>query len=183
MPRSEMQWTVRASSAALHANAVTRLIADALDLTPVTAQLLVNRGYDTPQDARDFLAKRTELFHDPFVMKDLRTAAERLLAAVEEKKKIVIFGDYDVDGVTSVSCLYLYLASLGASPEYFIPSRLGDGYGMSDGAIRRLAGEGAEVIVTVDTGITALHEAQTARELGLELIITSSNSNTSPSFS
>jgi len=172
MPRSEMLWTVRAFSAALHDNAATRAIADALDLTPVTAQLLVNRGYDTPQSARDFLAKKTELFHDPFVIKDLRTAAERLLTAVEEKKKIVIFGDYDVDGVTSVSCLYLYLTSLGASPEYYIPSRLGDGYGMSDGAIRRLAGEGAEVIVTVDTGITALHEAETARELGLELIIT-----------
>ncbi len=170
--QSNTEWRVRVTERSMRQSPVVRAISDALDLTPVTAQLLINRGCTTPENAADFLSKKTELFHDPFSLKDIREAAETVLSAVEEKKKIVIFGDYDVDGVTSVSCLYLYLKSLGASPEYYIPSRSGDGYGMTDAALTRLAQEGAEVVVTVDTGITAVHEAETAASLGLTLVIT-----------
>ncbi|MBR4184707.1 MAG: single-stranded-DNA-specific exonuclease RecJ [Clostridia bacterium] len=149
-----------------------RAIAEDLGVFLPTAQLLVNRGCTTPAEARSFLAKEEEQLHDPFLMKDMDRAVERIVAAIEGKERIVIYGDYDVDGVTSTTCLTLYLASRGADVGYFIPSRAGEGYGVSEGALRKLAEEGCRLIVTVDTGVTASAEVVLAHELGMDIVIT-----------
>lgn len=170
--RYKNKWDVAASYEAMCGSPIVQEISRELGIKLPTAQLLVNRGCISPSDARSFLLKETEQLHDPFEMEDMDNAVYRLLEAVEENEKIVIFGDYDVDGVTSVSILYLYLKSLGADVDYYIPCRSGEGYGMSEGAVRKLAEEGCQLIVTVDTGITAVTEAELIRELGMDLVIT-----------
>ena len=172
MRTGKKTWKILADTASIRSSADVEAIADNLLISLPTAQLLYQRGCTTPQKAADFLAKRTELLYDPFLLTDMREAAQTLLKAVEDHRSIAVFGDYDVDGVTAVSSLYLYLTSLGASIRYYIPSRTGEGYGMSVNSVRMLAEEGVEVIVTVDTGVTAVEEAKLCRELGVTLIVT-----------
>ncbi len=138
----------------------------------VVAQLLLCRGIEQPQAARQFLDARLADLRDPDLLPGAREAAGRIWAAAREKKRIVIHGDYDVDGITGTSILLLCLRLLGANVGYCIPDRLSEGYGLHEGTVRRLAAEGAAVIVTVDCGITGLAAAQTARELAIELIVT-----------
>lgn len=168
----ERNWSAYVTSEEMNSAPEIKKLADALKLTDISAQLLVNRGYSKEADARAFLGKQTELLHDPFLMKDIEKGARRLISAAADKEKIVIYGDYDVDGVTSVSILYTYLKKLGATVSYYIPSRTGEGYGMSVAAIDKIASEGADLIVTVDTGITAVAEAEHIKSLGIDLIIT-----------
>lgn len=170
--RYKNTWNISATHRQMEENSIVNAIATELRLTLPTAQLLVNRGCNSPDDARKFLRKETEQLHDPFDMADMDNAVYRILESAEEGEKIVIFGDYDVDGVTSVTILYLYLQSIGADVSYYIPCRSGEGYGMSEGAIRKLADDGCQLIITVDTGITAVEEAKLISELGMELIIT-----------
>ncbi len=151
--------------------AVRALAAD-LGVSPLFAVLLYNRGYDTADKAEKFLHFEETDFYDPFLMTDMDRAAKRILSAVENREKIYIYGDYDVDGVTSVSLLYLYLTSLGAEVGIKIPKREGEGYGVSCAAVRTIAEDGAKLIVTVDTGITATAEVELARELGVDFVIT-----------
>lgn len=175
MPQNKMskrEWLLQASAEEIRQSADVRVVAESLSLTYPTAQLLVNRGYRTPEAAQDFLLKREELFHDPFLLKDMEAAARTILQAVENGEKIAVFGDYDVDGVTSVSILCLYLRRLGGDISYYIPSRIGEGYGMSEAAVRKLAAEGITTIITVDTGITAQAEAEVLRSLGVTLVVT-----------
>ena len=166
------QWKVAATRAEVRKNAAAQAIAEELGILPPTAQLLVNRGCATPEEARSFLAKEEEQLHDPFLMKDMDKAVDRIVQAVEEGEKIVIYGDYDVDGVTSVTCLCLYLESRGAQVSYYIPCRAGEGYGVSEAAVRKLADDGCGLVVTVDTGVTAVEEAKTARALGMGFVVT-----------
>lgn len=170
--RYKNKWVISSSYERMKDDPIVREISKELGIRLPTAQLLVSRGCTTPSDARSFLLKETEQLHDPFEMEDMDNAVYRILEAVEEHERIVIYGDYDVDGVTSVSCLLLYLRGLGADVSYYIPCRSGEGYGMSEGAVRRLAADGCRLIVTVDTGITAVYEAELTRELGMELIVT-----------
>ncbi len=166
------QWIVTASRDAMARDALVSSIAENLGIRLPTAQLLVNRGCDSPASAKAFLGKEEEQLHDPFLMRDMDRAAERIVRALNEKEKIVVFGDYDVDGVTSVTCLYLYLRDRGGDAGYFIPCRAGDGYGLSSGAAEKLAEAGYRLIVTVDTGVTAVAEAETVKSLGLSLVVT-----------
>jgi single-stranded-DNA-specific exonuclease len=138
----------------------------------VVAQLLLCRGIERPEAARQFLAAQLKDLREPDLLPGAREAARRIWAAVQAGKRIVIHGDYDVDGITGTSILVLCLRLLRANVGYFIPDRLSEGYGLHEGTVRRLAGEGAAVIVTVDCGITGLAAAQAARELSLELIVT-----------
>ncbi len=153
-------------------NEETAEISQTLEIALPTAQLLVNRGCKNSEEARRFLVKETEQLHDPFLMKDMDSAVERILTAIENEEKIVIYGDYDVDGVTSVSSLYLYLKERDADVGYYIPSRNGEGYGVNCTAIKKLADAGVQLIITVDTGITAVEEVIYARSLGVDVVIT-----------
>lgn len=166
------RWLVQATAQQMMNDPAVAEISQKLGVTIPTAQLLVNRGCRDSSEAENFLGKKEEQLHDPFLMTDMDKAAQRITEAIENKEKIVIFGDYDVDGVTSVSCLYLFLEKAGADVSYYIPCRSGEGYGMSENAVRKLADEGCRLIITVDTGITANAEAEILKELGVDLIVT-----------
>jgi single-stranded-DNA-specific exonuclease len=145
-------------------------------VSPLVAQLLLNRGIEDPTVARTFLEARLSSLHDPGCLPGATDAADRIVRAVRERRKIVIYGDYDVDGVCGTSILWTCLRLAGASEEqvtYYIPHRVEEGYGVNPDALKRLKREhGADLVVTVDCGISATEEARLARQLGLEFIIT-----------
>lgn len=143
-----------------------------LGVKEITARLLINRGYKEADMAEAFINKSDSFLYNPFLMKDMDKAAERLLNAIIAGEHITIYGDYDVDGITSVSVLYMYLKENDAKVDYFIPSREYDGYGLGKSAIKSIAENGTSLIVTVDNGITAIAETEYAASLGLDIIIT-----------
>lgn len=147
-------------------------IAHSLQIHPIVAKLLVSRGYETPEKARSFFEMESEMLCNPFDLKDMKAAVRRILAAISRRERITIYGDYDVDGVTSVCTLYLYLKSIGAIVDYYIPNRATDGYGVTRAALETLAENKTALIVTVDTGITAIEEVEYAKTLGIEFVIT-----------
>ena len=144
----------------------------AMGITPLTARLLCNRGYTDPASAELFFGNDERVWHDPMLMADMTPAVRRVLEAVAHQESIAIYGDYDVDGVTSVTSLYLYLTGLGAKVTCYIPNRLGEGYGMSVAAVDQLAADGVSLIITVDTGITAHAEIAHAASLGVDTVVT-----------
>lgn len=152
--------------------AQARELAAALAIRPLTAKLLCNRGYTQPEAAAAFLSHGGMEPHDPFLMADMTAAAERVLAAVENRETVAVYGDYDVDGVTALSCLYLYLRGLGLRVCRYIPNRQREGYGMSRGGVDALAAEGVSLIVTVDTGVTAVQEVAYAAACGMDTVVT-----------
>lgn len=167
----EKKWNInyRASG---ESEAVIRRIARETNLSEITARLLYIRGYRSTEEALRFLRLEETSLHDPFLMKDMAAAVERIEAALDGHEKIAIYGDYDVDGVTSVSLLYLYLRSRGGDVGYYIPSRSLEGYGLSARAIDRLREQDVELIVTVDTGVTANEETEYAASLGMDVVVT-----------
>lgn len=144
---------------------------DALGVSPVTALLLCQRGYCEPSSALRFLNEDGE-FHSPFLIPDMEKAVARIERAIASQEKVVIYGDYDVDGVTSVSVLSLYLKSRGLSVDYYIPSRNGEGYGMNNAAIDKFDQSGITLMITVDTGVTAIAEVAYATTLGIDTVVT-----------
>lgn len=147
-------------------------LTQALGVNPVVSRLLWNRGYRTPDDAGAYFSLANEMLGDPFVLTDMDRATERIVRAISSHEKIAIYGDYDVDGVTCVTALLLYLREKGGEVSYFIPNRFDDGYGVNDATVSQLASEGTKLIVTVDTGITANREVETAKALGVDFIVT-----------
>jgi single-stranded-DNA-specific exonuclease len=147
-------------------------LAHSLKVSPLLAQLLINRGVTDPHSGHGFLQPKLSELSNPMLLPDMEKAASRLATAVRKKEKIVIYGDYDVDGVTGTALLFQCLRHLGANVHYYIPERIQEGYGLNLQAIGKLAQEGARVLVTVDCGITSILEADEARQKGLELIIT-----------
>ena len=136
------------------------------------AVLLHNRGYKTVGDAMRFLHFEEENLHNPYLLCDMDKATDRIFRAIRENEKICVYGDYDVDGVTAVSTLYLYLTSLGANVTIKIPKRDGEGYGVSCAAVETLKEDGVSLIITVDTGITAYEEVEYASKLSVDFVIT-----------
>jgi len=165
-------WTSSVASEEMSRSENVETLSRVLGLTKISAQLLINRGYDTVDRAREFLMKSCEFLHDPFLLKDVEKGADRVLEAIKKNERIVIYGDYDVDGVTSVSILYMYIKRLGGKVSYYIPTRVGEGYGMSVAAIDKIVSSGVDIIITVDTGITAVEEAKYVKSLGISLVIT-----------
>ncbi len=150
-----------------------RHLSEETGLTTVTATLLHTRGYRDKEAVDRFLHLDELCFHDPFLMQDMDLAVARIEEGVARGERIAIYGDYDVDGVTSVSLLYLYLRARGADVGYYIPSRIREGYGLSKSAIDVLRKEKkVDLMITVDTGITALEEIEYASELGLDVVVT-----------
>jgi single-stranded-DNA-specific exonuclease len=147
-------------------------LAASLNIDPVIARILANRGLKTPQEIEEFLDFSLEDLHDPFLMKDMDLAFNRVEEALKNQEKIFIYGDYDADGITSTSLLMTVLRKLGADVDYYIPNRLKEGYGLNQEAIKILANKGAELIITVDCGISAVKEVELANKLGIDVIIT-----------
>jgi len=142
----------------------------------LVAQLLHNRGIDEAAGARTYLAPKLTDLHDPETLSGAVAAAEAILAAVRAGQKIVLYGDYDVDGMTGVAILFRGLQRLGAEPDYYIPHRIDEGYGLNASALEAIAAGGAKLVVTVDCGIRAVQCAARAAELGLTLIVTDHHS-------
>ena len=139
--------------------------------SPLTAMVLAGRGLNDPEGARESLGCNGPL-PDPFLLGDMDRAAERVRRAIQNKERIAVFGDYDVDGITATCLLTDFLRSQGADCLSYIPGRLEEGYGLNPIAIRQLGEEQVKLIITVDCGITALEEAALCRELGMDLVIT-----------
>lgn len=146
-----------------------------LGILPITAKLLYLRGLDTPDKAKGFVFKENINLHDPFLLKDMDKAVKRINEAIQNEERVCIYGDYDVDGVTATTLLYTYLSEKGVKCRYFIPERISEGYGLSAPVIKRMEGE-VDLLITVDTGITAIYEAALAKELGIDMIITDHHS-------
>jgi single-stranded-DNA-specific exonuclease len=147
-------------------------LARAARVPAVVAQLLLCRGIHDPRLAQEFLTCRLSDLRDPQTLPGIPQAAERVYAAVRDGRRITIYGDYDVDGVSGTSLLWQCLKMLGADVNYYVPHRLEEGYGLNCEAIDSIAAQGTKVLVTVDCGIASLKEAVHARERGLELIVT-----------
>ncbi|WP_050615885.1 single-stranded-DNA-specific exonuclease RecJ [Bacillus testis] len=143
-----------------------------LHITPLVAHLLVNRGIETVEAARSFLFLDEQEFHDPFLFKDMDKAVDRIKKAIANGENILIFGDYDADGVSSTTVLMETLSALGANVDFYIPNRFSEGYGPNKGAFQLAKDQGTDLLITVDTGISALEEAAFARELGMDYIVT-----------
>jgi single-stranded-DNA-specific exonuclease len=148
-----------------------RLNVAARDLA-VLADLLVRRGLEEPNAAARFLAPALEHLHDPLLMSGMKSALDRLEAAVERKEKVLIYGDYDVDGTTAIVILKTAIELCGGAADFHVPHRIREGYGMRDDVIERAAAEGVRLIISVDTGIRAFAAADTARRTGVDLIVT-----------
>ncbi len=149
-----------------------REAAKAAGILPLTALLLANRGFTDPEAMKNFITLSDTHLHDPFLMPDMEKAVARMERAIAAREKVLIYGDYDVDGVTSISVLYLYLKSRGLTVSYYIPDRNGEGYGVNNEAIARFAKENVTLIVTVDTGVTAVEEVDYASSLGIDTVVT-----------
>ena len=136
------------------------------------ARILLNRGIDSFEKALVYFRPSLENLYDPFLMKDMDRAVDRLMLALQRGEKILVYGDYDVDGVSAASLLYLVLSQLvGPKVSYYIPDRFSEGYGLSEKGIREAAEHGVSLIVTVDCGITAVEEVRLATELGVDTVI------------
>lgn len=147
-------------------------MANRLEIPPLLAMMLDIRGITKEEDVVNFLQENKD-FSDPFLMKDMDKAVERITTAVENGEKICVYGDYDADGVTSTSLLYSYLRdSLGADVMFYIPTRTGEGYGMNKGAVDKIHSLGVTLIITVDNGISAREEIDYANSLGIDTVIT-----------
>ncbi|QQZ10748.1 single-stranded-DNA-specific exonuclease RecJ [Heyndrickxia vini] len=167
MLKSKTRWIVQKTDE----NAIEHLVKE-LNITPLVAALLVNRGMTEIEEARNFIFSEGEDFHDPFLLHSMEKAVKRIRQAIDEGEQILVYGDYDADGVTSTSVMITVLRDLGANVDFYIPNRFTEGYGPNEEAFRWASSIGIKLIITVDTGIAAIHEANIAEELGIDLIIT-----------
>ena len=167
MARAEKVWHLLPNDPA-----ATNRLAAAARISPVVAQLLLNRDISDPSSARHFLDCPLNGLHPPRDLPGVAEAADRIAKAILEKRKICIYGDYDVDGVTGTSILLRLLTKLGADVLFHTPLRLTDGYGLNSEKLRDLVRSEVSLVVSVDCGIASLAEAEVAKELGLELIVT-----------
>ena len=163
----QYRWQLKAGSPALR-----DVLSRALKIKPTVAQLLINRGITDAAQGKKFLYPQLEDLNEPERLKGLIAARDRIKKSLEKGEKIVVYGDYDVDGITGTVILVSLLRKLGGSVSYHIPHRLRDGYGMNCEALERMKQEGADLVVTVDCGITSLAEVEYAGKLGLEIIVT-----------
>lgn len=160
-------WQVKASDPVL-----SQIFAHKLKISPITAQLLINRGIYTVEQGLAFLGSELERLHNPYLMIDLKKAVERILKAARSGERILLYGDYDVDGITSTALLARVLQRIGTDVHYYLPHRLTEGYGLHLAPLQRAREEGTSLVVTLDCGINALEEALWAEKNGLDLIIT-----------
>ena len=147
-------------------------IAKKNNISKLLATVLVNRGITNQRDIEIFLNPTRNDFHDPYLIKDMNIAVDRIIKAINNKEKTIIYGDYDVDGITSITVLKKFLKERGLDVEYYIPNRLNEGYGLNKSAIDEISKKEYTLIITVDCGISAVDEIEYANSLGIETIVT-----------
>jgi single-stranded-DNA-specific exonuclease len=164
---SLLRWLIKSADEEL-----TNQIASAARIAPLVARLLVARGVETAEAATRFLEPKLHHLHSPYLMKGMREAVARIQRAIAASERVLIYGDYDVDGTTAIVILKRAIEILGGSAEFHVPHRIRDGYGMKDDVIERAAADGLRLVISVDTGIRAFAAAEAARRVGLDLIVT-----------
>lgn len=142
------------------------------DVPELLATVLVNRGIVDDEEIRVFLNPTRSDFHDPYLMPDMEIAVERIIKAIDNQEKVIIYGDYDVDGITSITVLKKFLKTCGLEADYYIPNRLSEGYGLNRAAIDYIKEKEYTLIITVDCGISGIEEIEYANSLGIETIVT-----------
>ena len=147
-------------------------ISEKFEISELLAAVLVNRNIIEDDDVKLFLNPTRKDFHDPYLMPDMKEAVDRIVKAIENKEKTIIYGDYDVDGITSITVLTRFLKERGLDVSSYIPNRLDEGYGLNKEAIKSIADQGYKLIITVDCGISGTEEVAYAYELGMEVIVT-----------
>lgn len=150
---------------------LTKRLAKQLKISGVIAQILINRGLRDERMASEFLFGDISSLHDPYLLKDMEKAVQRIRRAIEAKEKITVYGDYDVDGITATALLVRVLKKLGASVDYYIPDRQNEGYGLNLGALDTLYKEGTVLLITVDSGISAINEVMAFKNK-IDIVIT-----------
>lgn len=155
------------------------LVPEAQELTnryrlhPVVASILANRGHAAcPDGLRGFMRPEMASLHDPFLMLDMQTGAERIVHAIQSGEKITVFGDYDADGMTSTALMMRLFTFVGGNAESYVPHRVDEGYGMNVAALDKIAENGTKLLITVDNGITAVEQIRHARSLGMDVVVT-----------
>ena len=152
-------------------NKVNELI-DNYNINELLATILVNRDIVDEEKLKVFLNPTRKDFHDPFLMPDMNIAVDRIIQAINKKEKVIIYGDYDADGITSITVLKKFLEDVDLKADYYIPNRLEEGYGLNNDAIKNISSNKYDLMITVDCGISAVEEINYAKQLGLETIIT-----------
>ena len=147
-------------------------IEDEYGISNLLAKILVNRNLTKKEDIDLFLKPTRHDFHNPYLMPDMALAVDRIIKAINNKEKILIYGDYDVDGITSITVVKNFLLERGANVTQYIPNRLNEGYGLNKDAIKKISEDGVNLIITVDCGISGIEEVDYANSLGLEVIVT-----------
>ncbi len=147
-------------------------ISKEFQISPLTSIILYNRGITDSNEISEFLNSNFDNLHDPYLLKDMDKAVTRIRRAKENNEKITIYGDYDVDGITSIAILYKHLTEMGFEVSYYIPDRIQEGYGVNREALDKISSNGTKVLITVDTGITAVDETEYAKSIGMDIIIT-----------
>lgn len=163
----EKKWAIREPAD----DSTVRVLSSELGIDPVLAELLVQRGVHTFEEARAFFRPSLERLYDPFLMKDMDKAVERVDRALKNGEKILVYGDYDVDGTTAVSLVYSFLSRLTHNVGYYIPDRYDEGYGVSTKGIDTAEAEGYSLVITLDCGIKAIERVKYAAEKGIDMII------------
>lgn len=151
---------------------LTEELATSLNISTVTAQVLINRGIKDAATASEFLNPTLQGLHDPFLMSGMEDAVSRIISAISGKERITIYGDYDTDGATSTALLIRFFDMIGVKVDHYIPHRVKEGYGMHMGSVKTLHERGTNLIITVDNGINAVEEISYAKELGMDVIVT-----------
>ena len=147
-------------------------ISSKYNLNKLISTILANRNITTEEEIRLFLSPTRKDFHNPFLIKDMEKSVERIIKAIENNEKVTIYGDYDVDGITSITVLKSFLKDRGLETSQYIPNRLNEGYGLNNNAIEKIKQQGCDLMITVDCGISAINEINYASSLGIETIIT-----------
>ncbi|MBN2097457.1 MAG: single-stranded-DNA-specific exonuclease RecJ [Candidatus Omnitrophica bacterium] len=163
----EKRWKIKQPNPRLQ-----KEISQALEISPVLAQILINRGVANIQAAADFLRCDLEDLHDPFRLKGMQRAVARIKQALEKKQKIMVWGDYDIDGITSTALLVSLIKGLGASVSHYIPNRLEEGYGLNKQGVIKAQKKGIKLLITVDCGISAVQEISYLKKNGIDTIVT-----------
>jgi len=151
---------------------VQQLLSPQLVVSPLLSQLLASRNITTPEEADRFLSPKLSNLHPPFLMKDMEKAVERICKAIKCQEEIIIYGDYDVDGITGTSLLLLFLKNVGAKVSFFIPDRTKEGYGLHIEALERIKEKGVQLIITIDCGSSDIEQVQYAQQQAMDVIIT-----------
>jgi len=181
-PVREYRWALPndlpfSDAANLHAQQDTdslgaiKKLSDELNISITLSELLVNRGIDSFEKARAFFRADIDNLHDPFLMNGMEKAVDRIVRAIDGKERILVYGDYDVDGTNGTALLWSFFKQIGVDAAYFIPDRIKDGYGFSMRGLEHVKQRGASLLITVDCGITAVQEVEAARSAGVDVII------------